>query len=103
MKIFNDAIEGGLRRSLQIRILDPKDEGALMFSGKEVIVQGCSGISDVEKPSGSRSKTNSYILRSHSKPSVNIAVDVTQTVGDYFEIPNPNLQIPNKFQIPKSK
>jgi hypothetical protein len=94
MKIFNDAIEGGLRRSLQIRILDPEDEGALMFSGKEVIVQSCSGISDVEKPGGSRSKTNSYIRSSHSKPLVNIVVDVTQTARDYFEIPNPNLQIP---------
>jgi hypothetical protein len=94
MKIFNDAVEGGLRRSLQIRILDPEDEGAPMFSGKEVIVQGCSGISDVEKPGGSRSKTNSYIRRSHSKPLVNIMVDVREAVRDYFEIPNPNLQIP---------
>jgi len=48
MKIFNDSIKGGFRRSLQIRILDPKDEGALMGSGKEVVVQGCSCISDVE-------------------------------------------------------
>jgi hypothetical protein len=57
MKIFNDLIEGGFRRSLHVRILDPEDEGALMGSGKEVVVEGCSCISDVEKPGGSRSKT----------------------------------------------
>jgi hypothetical protein len=61
MKILNDSIEGGLRRSLCIRILDPEDEGALMGSGKEVVVYGCSCISDVEKAGGSRSKTNSNV------------------------------------------
>jgi hypothetical protein len=73
------------------------------MSGKEVIEEGGSSISDVKKTGRSRSKTDTH-FGNHSTPSV---ISVATAVGTKkllgFEIPNPKLQIPNKLQIQMSK
>jgi hypothetical protein len=56
LKVFEDVIDGGIRRPFHIRIFNPQDEGPPMTFCKEIIEKGGSSISDMEKPCRGRSE-----------------------------------------------
>jgi len=66
--------------------------------GEDVIEESGSGISDVEKTGGGRSKTDTHDL-SHLKPS-NLVFRSPERVSEFSVILNSKLQISNSKQVP---
>jgi hypothetical protein len=57
-KIFKDLIDKGVSRSLCVRIFDPEDERSLPSFGKEIVKDGSSSVSNVEKPGRRRGEAD---------------------------------------------
>jgi hypothetical protein len=58
LKIFEDMIDGGFGRSFYVGIFDPEDERPLMTFGKEIVKNGSSSVSNMEKPGRRRSEAD---------------------------------------------
>jgi hypothetical protein len=60
-KIFEDMVDGGIGRSLHIRIFNSKDENSVVMLCKKVIEKSGSGIPDVEETGGGGSEADAHI------------------------------------------
>jgi hypothetical protein len=49
LEVLQDMMDGVIRRSLQVCVLNPEDKCSLMVFCKEIVEQSGSGISDMEK------------------------------------------------------
>jgi hypothetical protein len=92
LKVFEDVIDGSLGRPFHIRIFDPQDEGSSSAFCKEIVEKSGSGIPDMEKPCGGRSKAHTN-REGHLKPFYTFRVALTQAF----------LLISSKIKIPISK
>jgi hypothetical protein len=68
LKVFEDLINGGIHRSFNVRIFDPKDKGPLMMFREEIVEECGSSVSNMEQSSRRRGEADVYI-RNHLKPS----------------------------------
>jgi hypothetical protein len=57
-EIFYDPVDGGIGRSLDVRIFNTENKCSLVPFCKEEIEEGRPGVSDMEKPGWSRGKAN---------------------------------------------